>query len=90
MTDFRAYKKDSVSDPPISFQQPRLTSQEFKAWLIEERKLNPDTLSRDRNRRELLAFIEDYNTGSSNLLVRRHRLTIATLAHEKVLCFRGG
>ena len=44
--------------------------QEFRAWLVEERRLNPENLSKDKQRKEFLTFVEDYNT--------------ATLAHEKV------
>ncbi|ORX41096.1 hypothetical protein BD324DRAFT_38072 [Kockovaella imperatae] len=42
---------------------------EFRAWLVEERKINPETLSKDRTRKEFAVFVEDYNT--------------ATLPHEK-------
>lgn len=47
-----------------------LITQEFKVWLIEERRLNPDHLSRDKTKKEFAVFVEDYNT--------------ATLPHEKV------
>ncbi|KAH8103425.1 hypothetical protein BXZ70DRAFT_889302 [Cristinia sonorae] len=43
--------------------------QEFRAWLVEERKINPETISRDQNKKEFARFVEDYNT--------------ATLPHEK-------
>jgi len=42
---------------------------EFHSWLVEERKINPETLSKDLERKEFARFIEDYNT--------------ATLPHEK-------
>ncbi|WVR08608.1 hypothetical protein IAU60_005663 [Kwoniella sp. DSM 27419] len=42
---------------------------EFRAWLVEERKINPETVSKDRTKKEFAVFIEDYNT--------------ATLPHEK-------
>ncbi|KAF7783173.1 hypothetical protein Agabi119p4_2549 [Agaricus bisporus var. burnettii] len=42
---------------------------EFHAWLVEERKLNPETLSKDQERKAFAHFIEDFNT--------------ATLPHEK-------
>ncbi|KAF9649488.1 hypothetical protein BDM02DRAFT_3186248 [Thelephora ganbajun] len=43
--------------------------QEFRAWLIEERKINPETQSKESTRKEFAQFMEDYNT--------------ATLPHEK-------
>jgi hypothetical protein len=42
---------------------------EFHAWLIEERKINPETISKDQNKKEFSRFVEDFNT--------------ATLPHEK-------
>ncbi|KIJ66144.1 hypothetical protein HYDPIDRAFT_110319 [Hydnomerulius pinastri MD-312] len=44
-------------------------TQEFRTWLLEERKLNPEALSKDQERKEFSVFVEDYNT--------------ATLPHEK-------
>ncbi|KAA1476960.1 hypothetical protein DENSPDRAFT_785847 [Dentipellis sp. KUC8613] len=43
--------------------------QEFRAWLVEERMMNPETMSKDQTKKEFLKFAEDYNT--------------ATLPHEK-------
>ncbi|ETW74633.1 hypothetical protein HETIRDRAFT_57139 [Heterobasidion irregulare TC 32-1] len=43
--------------------------QEFRAWLVEERMLNPETISKDQNKKEFARFVEDFNT--------------ATLPHEK-------
>ncbi|CCM03951.1 uncharacterized protein FIBRA_06104 [Fibroporia radiculosa] len=43
--------------------------QEFRAWLVEERKINPETVSKDQTKKEFARFVEDYNT--------------ATLPHEK-------
>ncbi|KAE8541507.1 hypothetical protein D1P53_002869 [Cryptococcus gattii VGV] len=43
--------------------------QEFRAWLVEERKINPETISKDRTKKEFAVYVEDYNT--------------ATLGHEK-------
>jgi hypothetical protein len=37
---------------------------EFHAWLVEERKVNPETLTKDQERKEFAKFIEDYNTGA--------------------------
>ncbi|KAJ3779183.1 hypothetical protein EV361DRAFT_810262 [Lentinula raphanica] len=42
---------------------------EFQTWLVEERKINPETISKDQNKKEFARFIEDFNT--------------ATLPHEK-------
>lgn len=44
-------------------------TQEFRAWLVEERKINPETQSKESTRKEFAQFMEDYNT--------------ATLPHEK-------
>lgn len=44
-------------------------TQEFRTWLLEERKLNPEALSKDQERKEFQVFVEDFNT--------------ATLPHEK-------
>ncbi|WWC72465.1 uncharacterized protein I206_106427 [Kwoniella pini CBS 10737] len=42
---------------------------EFRAWLVEERKINPETVSKERTKKEFAIFVEDYNT--------------ATLPHDK-------
>lgn len=39
-------------------------AEEFRAWLVEERKINPETQSHDNVKREFAQFMEDYNTGS--------------------------
>ena len=39
--------------------------QEFRAWLVEERKINPETISKDQTKKEFARFVEDYNTGMS-------------------------
>ncbi|KAF8967115.1 hypothetical protein BDZ97DRAFT_1756186 [Flammula alnicola] len=44
-------------------------NQEFYTWLVEERKINPETISKDQQKKEFSRFVEDYNT--------------ATLPHEK-------
>jgi hypothetical protein len=44
-------------------------NQEFYTWLVEERKINPETVSKDQQKKEFSRFVEDYNT--------------ATLSHEK-------
>ncbi|KAG6329382.1 hypothetical protein ID866_9708 [Astraeus odoratus] len=38
-------------------------TQEFRTWLLEERKLNPESLSKDQERKEFQVYMEDYNTG---------------------------
>ncbi|EIM80864.1 uncharacterized protein STEHIDRAFT_162627 [Stereum hirsutum FP-91666 SS1] len=43
--------------------------QEFRAWLVEERMLNPETMTKDQTKKEFARFVEDFNT--------------ATLPHEK-------
>ncbi|KAI5117985.1 hypothetical protein M0805_009202 [Coniferiporia weirii] len=42
---------------------------EFRTWLVEERVINPEVLSKDQTKKEFARFIEDFNT--------------ATLPHEK-------
>ncbi|KAK0494985.1 hypothetical protein EDD18DRAFT_1255699 [Armillaria luteobubalina] len=42
---------------------------EFHTWLVEERKINPETISKDQSKKEFARFVEDFNT--------------ATLPHEK-------
>ena len=36
---------------------------EFRAWLVEERMINPETISKDQTKKEFARFVEDYNTG---------------------------
>lgn len=40
--------------------------QEFRAWLVEERKINPETVTKDQTKKEFARFVEDYNTGPSS------------------------
>jgi len=42
---------------------------EYRTWLVEERLVNPETISKEQNKKEFARFIEDYNT--------------ATLPHKK-------
>ncbi|KAF8158223.1 hypothetical protein B0H34DRAFT_446009 [Crassisporium funariophilum] len=44
-------------------------NQEFYTWLVEERKINPETVSKEQQKKEFSQFVEDFNT--------------ATLPHEK-------
>ncbi|KAJ7270170.1 hypothetical protein B0H12DRAFT_827611 [Mycena haematopus] len=37
---------------------------EFHTWLVEERKINPETISKDQNKKEFARFMEDYNTAT--------------------------
>ncbi|KAH7332719.1 hypothetical protein B0J17DRAFT_678552 [Rhizoctonia solani] len=37
---------------------------EFRTWLVEECKVNPESLSKDATRRQFAQFIEDYNTAT--------------------------
>lgn len=63
--------------------------QEFRTWLVEERKINPETISKDQNKKEFARFVEDYNTGTTCPHLRPSKLrytdqiVIATLPHEK-------
>ena len=61
---------------------------EFSAWLVEERKINPETISKEQNKKEFAKYVEDYNTGTSLLhailfLNLWYVPWIATLSHEK-------
>jgi len=38
--------------------------QEFRVWLVEERKMNPERMSKDQNKKEFARFVEDYNTAT--------------------------
>ncbi|TFY79919.1 hypothetical protein EWM64_g4093 [Hericium alpestre] len=38
--------------------------QEFRAWLVEERMMNPETMSKDQTKKEFLKFVEDFNTAT--------------------------
>lgn len=40
-------------------------SQEFHTWLVEERKINPETVNKDQSKKEFAKFVEDFNTGRS-------------------------
>jgi len=37
--------------------------QEFRTWLVEERKINPETMTKERTKKEFAVYVEDYNTG---------------------------
>ncbi len=61
---------------------------EFRAWLVEERKMNPERMSKDQDKKEFARFVEDYNTGPSCLtftsssLITGSNMT-ATFPNEK-------
>lgn len=38
--------------------------QEFRAWLVEEKMLNPETLSKAKEKEIFKSFMEEYNTGT--------------------------
>ena len=42
--------------------------QEFRAWLVEERKINPETITKEQTKKEFARFVEDYNTGTCSPL----------------------
>ena len=42
--------------------------QEFRTWLLEERKINPEAVSKDQEKKEFLKFVEDFNTGTPPIL----------------------
>ena len=37
---------------------------EFRTWLVEERMINPEILSKEQTKKEFARFAEDYNTGA--------------------------
>lgn len=37
--------------------------EEYKTWLVEECKINPETLSKDQTKKYFARYMEDYNTG---------------------------
>ncbi|KZP18354.1 hypothetical protein FIBSPDRAFT_863825 [Athelia psychrophila] len=39
-------------------------AQEFRTWLLEERKLNPESISKDQEKKEFSRYVEDYNTAT--------------------------
>lgn len=55
------FRKGAVSY--LSFTQYKLMFEEFRAWLIEERRLNPEMIPRERSYKEFAVFVEDHNTG---------------------------
>ncbi|KAF5354797.1 hypothetical protein D9756_005549 [Leucocoprinus leucothites] len=53
---------------------------------LEERKINPETLLKDQERKEFARYIEDFNTGTYNPTYHNYKVTntfSATLPHEK-------
>ena len=60
---------------------------EFRSWLVEERMLNPETLPKDKTRKEFMRFVEDFNTGllpiTRPLTAPQLTQMAATLPHEK-------
>jgi hypothetical protein len=60
-------------------------AQEFRTWLLEERKINPEAISKDQEKKEFSKFVEDFNTGMSRIFHLFAFLTyaLATLPHEK-------
>jgi hypothetical protein len=61
--------------------------EEFRAWLVEECKINPEIMNKEQTRKQFARFVEDFNTGALiDPLVGSTILndgTIATLPHEK-------
>jgi hypothetical protein len=61
---------------------------EFYTWLVEERKINPETISKEQNKKEFAKYVEDYNTGTSpwsmsSFPALQYDSCVATLSHEK-------
>lgn len=49
--------------------------QEFRTWLVEERKINPETISKEQQKKEFARFVEDYNTGINLVSISYCELT---------------
>ena len=66
--------------------------QEFRAWLVEERKINPETTSKEQTKKEFARFVEDYNTGTfvvhqhGRLVSKTNQPTIATAGSPSTSC----
>lgn len=56
--------------------------QEFRAWLVEERMLNPETISKDQNKKEFARFVEDFNTGTRYLGILYMSTDISRHSHS--------
>lgn len=42
---------------------------EFYTWLVEERKVNPETISKEQQKKEFSRFVEDFNTGALSSII---------------------
>ncbi len=73
MGKVRYHQRDrvrSILHPAFAVSHSRFPSlynkeSEFRAWLVEERMINPETITKDQTRKEFARFVEDYNTGTS-------------------------
>ncbi len=48
---------------------------EFHTWLVEEQKVNPETITKDQSKKHFARFVEDFNTGmfpKSRLVLESH------------------
>jgi hypothetical protein len=52
---------------------------EFSTWLVEERKINPETISKEQNKKEFAKYVEDYNTGVFSSHDTTSHLTVVVL-----------
>jgi hypothetical protein len=48
--------------PPPSRQDKE---NEFRSWMVEERKINPETVKKDKEKKEWSVYVEDFNTGQA-------------------------
>jgi hypothetical protein len=55
--------------------------QEFRAWLVEERMINPETISKEQTKKEFARFVEDYNTGMVALAPVNIQSSIVDMRH---------
>ena len=72
------HQRDRVSDYLIhgyslsNYRSLYNKEAEFRAWLVEERMINPETISKDQTKKEFARFVEDFNTGAPRFLIGRH------------------
>ena len=65
-------------------------TEEFRTWLLEEKKINPEALSKDQERKEFQVFVEDYNTGTFLLFLEGVNLIRHSNAPARKILSHGG
>lgn len=73
-------------DKLVTYPSIFTRNHEFYTWLVEERKINPETITKDQQKKEFSRFVEDFNTGMRFLYYFKQAISAgrsATLPHEK-------